>query len=75
MEPELQRQLLLEDTNFITIRHQIKSLMAKNYLKNPTISLDEIAFLVGYSDSTAFNRAFKSWTGMTVAHYRKNIPS
>ncbi|MEM8803674.1 MAG: AraC family transcriptional regulator, partial [Pseudomonadota bacterium] len=33
----------------------------------------EIAFLTGYSEQSAFNRAFKRWTGETPANYRKAL--
>lgn len=53
---------LLEDT-----RRQF----ALNYLKDRKQTLTEVAFLLGYSDLSAFNRAFKRWTGSTPMKYRK----
>ena len=35
-------------------------------------ALSEIAFLTGYSEQSAFNRAFKRWMGVTPAAYRKS---
>jgi AraC-like DNA-binding protein len=32
---------------------------------------DEIAYLLGYSEVSAFNRAFKRWTASTPSDYRK----
>jgi len=37
----------------------------------PHIPLTEIAFLLGYSELSAFSRAFRQWTGMAPAHYRR----
>ncbi len=37
----------------------------------PHIPLTEIAFLLGYSELSAFSRTFRQWTGMALAHYRK----
>jgi AraC-like DNA-binding protein len=54
---------LLEDTR----RH-----FAITYLKDRQNSLTEVAFLLGYSELSAFNRAFKRWTGHTPMDYRRN---
>jgi AraC-like DNA-binding protein len=40
------------------------------YLKERRRTLTEIAFLLGYSEVSAFNRAFKRWTGSTPSEYR-----
>ena len=40
-------------------------------LRDDSYALSEIAFLTGYSEQSAFNRAFKRWTGQTPAAYRK----
>lgn len=44
--------------------------MALKYLANQDISLKQTAFLLGYSDASAFNHAFKRWTGETPADAR-----
>ena len=41
------------------------------YLENGILSITEITFLLGYSEDSAFHRAFKSWTGMTPNEYRQ----
>lgn len=69
----LQRRLSEEKTTFIKQLNHTRELMARNYLKDSTISPDEVAFLVGYSDANAFGRAFRNWTGMTVGVYKKKI--
>jgi len=67
----LQRKLSSEGTSFIKQLNHTRELMARNYLKDDSISNDEIAFLIGYSDVNAFARAFRGWTGMTIGVYRK----
>lgn len=67
----LQRRLAVENTTFIKQLNHTRELMARNYLKNESISTDEVAFLVGYSDANVFNRAFRSWTGQTVGQFKK----
>ncbi len=45
---------------------------ALEYLDDPSLAIDEAALLLGYSDVTAFHRAFKRWTGMSVSRYRES---
>jgi AraC-like DNA-binding protein len=42
-------------------------------LKNTSGSVGEIAFQTGFSEQSAFNRAFKRWTGQSPVEYRKNV--
>ena len=44
---------------------------AVNYLRDRRNTLSEIAFLLGYSEASAFSRAFKRWTGVTPLAYRR----
>lgn len=46
---------------------------SQRYLANKQFSNEDVAFLVGYSDARAFNRAFKRWTGLTPGEYRKSL--
>lgn len=69
----LQRRLAVEKTTFIKQLNHTRELMARNYLKNSTMSTDEIAFLVGYSDANVFNRAFRNWTGLTVGQFKNRL--
>ena len=43
---------------------------AESLLTSQTHSLGEVAFLTGFSDQSAFQRAFKRWTGQTPRTYR-----
>ncbi|MGJ9460347.1 helix-turn-helix domain-containing protein [Oceanobacillus sp. CF4.6] len=45
---------------------------AKYLLKSETISIEEIAWIVGYDDSSYFTRVFKKETGYTPSYYREN---
>ena len=55
-------QGLLDD-----LRHQL----ALRYLNHRTLSLTEISLILGYSEQSAFTRAFKKWTGETPNQFRK----
>ncbi len=45
--------------------------LAENLLGQSRYSLSEVAFLTGFSEQSAFSRAFKRWTGQTPAAYRE----
>ncbi|MCT4583889.1 MAG: helix-turn-helix transcriptional regulator [Peptostreptococcaceae bacterium] len=68
----LQRRLKEENTTFNEQLNHTRELMVRNYLKM-NMNLDEIAFLVNYSDAKSLSRAFKVWTGMSVTDYRCEI--
>lgn len=62
--------------NGITFRNLIKQTqekVSKNLLKNTSNSVSEIAFQTGFSEQSAFSRAFKRWTGQSPVEYR-NLP-
>ena len=60
----------------VTYRDLIKKTqesIAKDMLRNTVQSVGEIAFLTGFSEQSAFNRAFKKWTNQTPSEFRKSI--
>ncbi|WP_136656460.1 AraC family transcriptional regulator [Nitratireductor sp. XY-223] len=69
-ERTLQRRLNLEGTTFRTVFTEVRRDIAEATLSDPDISLGETAFLLGFSEPSAFHRAFKRWTGQTPAAYR-----
>ncbi len=69
----LQRQLKRDGVDFKKLVDDTRRLSALNYLRNPRSTLTEIAFLLGYSELSAFNRAFKRWTGSTPLNYRRKL--
>lgn len=69
----LQLYLQKEDTSYIKLLKETRKSMAKKYLSDINISLDEITYILGFSETSAFHRAFKSWTGITPAQFRKSV--
>ena len=61
----LQRQLKEYGVDFKKLTDDTRRRFATNYLKDRKNTFTEIAFLLGYSEVSAFNRAFKRWTGST----------
>lgn len=68
---KLQAVLKEEKTCFRKILNDIRRELAQQYLKDPETSICEIAFLLGFSEQSAFNHAFRRWTGVTPRTYRK----
>ncbi len=67
----LQKRLQQAGTSFQEQLDTVREQVAKRYLMQPSISLAGLALLLGYSDVTAFHRAFKRWTGITPGDFRK----
>jgi AraC-like DNA-binding protein len=59
----LSRRLADEETTIRDVVDQLRRSLALQYLKEPGLSLSEIAWLLGYERSTSFNHAFKRWMG------------
>jgi AraC-like DNA-binding protein len=69
----LQRQLNICGTDFRTLVDDTRRHFAIDYLKDADNTLTQIAFLLGYSEASVFNRSFKRWTGRTPFDYRRNL--
>jgi AraC-like DNA-binding protein len=66
----LQRQLASEGTSFKEVLDDLRRELATEYLAERRMAIAEIAFLLGFSEASAFHRAFKRWSGSTPADYR-----
>ena len=67
----LQRRLKDQGVEFKALVDDTRRVFALNYLRDPSHTLAEIAYLLGYSEVSAFNRAFRRWTGSTPSEYRR----
>ena len=67
----LQRRLEEEGVVFKALVDDTRLRFALGYLRHGGHTLTEIAFLLGYSEVSALNRAFKRWTGVTPSGYRE----
>ena len=67
----LQRRLRERDETFNSLLERTRKDLAMTYINQADVSLPELAYLLGYADQTAFQRAFKKWTGTTPGKYRK----
>ena len=60
----LTRRLQKEGTSFTELLDDVRRQAALHYLDKSEHSVEDIAFLLGFSESSAFVRAFKRWQGM-----------
>jgi len=66
----LARRLTVEGATFSEVLDTLKSYLAQRYLADDTLSISQIAWLLGYQEVSAFTHAFKRWTGKTPREMR-----
>ncbi|WP_028558991.1 AraC family transcriptional regulator [Paenibacillus pinihumi] len=66
----LQARLKEENTTFNEMLARARKELATAYLAKPEYQIGEIAYLLHYSEPSAFQNAFKTWTGTTPGKYR-----
>jgi AraC-like DNA-binding protein len=66
----LSRSLLVEGITFVKILEELRASLARRYLKDPALSISEIAWLLGYQEMSSFTHAFKRWTGLNPTKFR-----
>jgi AraC-like DNA-binding protein len=69
-ERTLRRRLDEQGTSFRELLDETRAQLARSYVRDPRIPLAEVAFLLGFSEPSAFHRAFKRWTSATPASFR-----
>lgn len=70
-ERTLQRKLSTEGLRFTDVLDEVRQQSALDYLRRRRITVDEVAFLLGFATPTSFFRAFKRWTGQTPEAWRR----
>ncbi len=65
----LQAKLKVEKTTFRDCLETVRKQIAVDYLARPDTTSCDVAFLLGYSEQSAFNHAFKRWTGKSPKGY------
>lgn len=67
----IRRNLINEGGSFQKVLNDTRRDLAISYVISTTLSLGEIAYLLGFGSSTAFQHAFKRWTGQAPGSYRR----
>ncbi len=68
----LARRLASEGLTFEGILSELRADLAKRYLRDESLAISQIAWLVGYKEVSAFTHAFKRWTGKTPREARSH---
>lgn len=63
------RKLDGEGTKFQTIRDELAKEQATTYLRDASLSVESVGYLMGFSDVSSFRRSFKRWFGETPSQY------
>lgn len=66
----LQLRLQTEGTTFQRVLEGVRAGLAREYIADTSLTIQEAAFLLGFSEPSAFHRAFRRWTGRTPSEYR-----
>lgn len=69
----LQSRLREEGTTFNEISVQVRKELAQRYLQRGSYSVSDIAYALHFSEQSAFQNAFKKWTGQTPGQYRASL--
>ncbi len=67
----LQRRLQDEGSSFQRVLEEARHQLARHYLNNSVLELNEAAYLLGYEDANSFVRAFRTWEGVPPARWRE----
>jgi AraC-like DNA-binding protein len=67
----LQRRLQEAGSSFQRVLEEARHHLARHYLNNSVLELNEAAYLLGYEDGNSFVRAFRTWEGVPPAQWRE----
>ncbi len=69
----LRRRLGDEGTTFADLVDELRRQRAYEHLREPHLTVSEVAFRVGFSGVVTFGRAFKRWSGLTPTEFRARV--
>lgn len=67
----LRRRLSNCNTNFREVLNKVRQELAEDYLLNSTYTIEDIAPLLGFTETTNFRRAFKKWSSVSPSEFRE----
>lgn len=72
-EDTVRRHLKVEGSHFSEIKESVRRDRAVYHLQCLDTPINQIAYMLGFSEPSSFNRAFKRWTGQTPGDYRRQV--
>ena len=66
----LQRRLAESGTSFAQLLDETRRELSGDYLRSSDYAVGEIAFMLGFAETSSFNRAFRRWTGQSPSEFR-----
>ncbi len=69
----LQRRLRDENTTYQAILDDTRRRLARRFIRDRTLTLNEITYMLGFSEISSFSRSFKRWTGVPPSVYRRTV--
>ncbi len=69
----LRRRLRERNTTYQSVLDEVRAQLAMEYLTSTTLSMAEIAGLLGYTETTAFRRSFKKWVGRSPSAVKRKV--
>jgi AraC-like DNA-binding protein len=70
----LQRRLSDEGMTWKQLLENTRRTLVERHLHQPGMTVTQLAFLLGFSDVSAFSRAFKKWYGVAPSQFRSGVP-
>jgi AraC-like DNA-binding protein len=71
-ESSLRRKLLKEHTTFQLIKDEVRCDLAKSYLSDSDMKINDVAERLGFTEPSSFVRSFRHWMGVTPKVYRES---
>jgi AraC-like DNA-binding protein len=71
-ERSLTRLLGREGTSYAALLADVQAERARNYLRNPDLTVSEVGYRLGYTEPATFTRAFTKWTGFSPLKWRRH---
>jgi AraC-like DNA-binding protein len=69
----LQQKLQKESTTYQLLLDKVRKDLSLQLIEKPDVSINDLAFLMAFSDQSAFTHSFKKWTGKSPLEFRKQV--
>jgi AraC-like DNA-binding protein len=67
----LRRRLQEEGTSFRELVEEVRAQLAIKYVRDTSLSIEDVTYALGFNDASAFRHAFRRWTGAAPQEFRR----